>query len=59
MHRRITLLGLEKISVRNKAIQYHMWHVGRTRKEAFEISKKMYLEKSKEEKYRCRNGIEK
>ena len=33
--RRAVLMGLEKISVRNIAIQYHMWHEGRTRKDAF------------------------
>ncbi|OQY10629.1 MAG: hypothetical protein B6I28_00710 [Fusobacteriia bacterium 4572_132] len=57
--RRARLLGLEIISLRHKAIQYHMWHGGRTRKESFEKSKKMYLEKSEENKYICKNGIKK
>ena len=49
--------GLKRISVFYKAIQYHMWHGGRERKDAFEKSKRMFLEKSKTGNYRCKNGL--
>ncbi len=54
---RCGILGLKKISVFYKSLQYHMWHGGRERKDAFEKSKKMFLEKSKAGNYRCKNGL--
>ncbi len=50
--------GVRFASIKNRAIQYHLYHKrGNNRVMEFEINKKLFEEKEKSIDYRCKNGL--
>lgn len=56
---RLKKLGLTLVSLKNKAIQYHLYHKMWYNKEMVEVGLRMCDEKQREGGYFCKNGIEK
>jgi len=58
IERRLKLLGNVKfVSMKNKAIQYHLFHKRFEREDIYKINKALFEEKSKNFNYKCIHGI--
>jgi hypothetical protein len=50
-------VGVKIKSLRNQAIQYHLFHGRQDREEIYQEHKKMMKEKQNRNKYICDNGL--